>query len=95
MATLHLLGNTLVIAPLEQQRGVGGLVLLPGRHYTPDPQLWKVLQVGPGRKNKKGQLINCEIGPGDTILTAPNPEPLHEFTDGVRIVDANVALAVL
>jgi len=91
MSKLRLLGNKLVIAPVKVHTSTGG-ILLPGRHYTRDVQQWQVLQVGQGRLLKNGQRIH-DVCAGDLIVTDGVFECHHEFTDGVRIVDATVALA--
>ena len=94
MSALRLLGNTLVIAPIKAAALSSGIIL-PPTHRVDEPQQWRVLQVGSGRKNKKGQLIPREIVPGDVIVTPSVFESVHEFSDGVRIVDASVALGRL
>lgn len=92
MSNLHLLGNTLVIAPIKAPTTVSGIVL-PGRHYEHEPQQWRVLQVGAGRRTKKGNQVPIDdLVPGDVIITPTFFESHHEFTDGVRIVDASIAL---
>ncbi len=91
MALLKLIGPTLVIAPIKAQATMGGIILPPS-HRVDEPQQWRVLHVGPGRKNKRGVIVPLELVPGDVIVTASVFESHHEFTDGVRIVDAGVAL---
>ena len=92
MATLHLLGNTLAVTPLDHVQS--GAIILPEK-YREDHMLWKVLNVGSGRLTKKGVLIPIEVAVGDTVLTAPHPETLHDWPDGVRVIDARSVLAVL
>jgi co-chaperonin GroES (HSP10) len=91
MSALRLLGNTLVIAPIKAAALASGIIL-PPTHRVDEPQQWRVLQVGSGRKTKKGHGIPIELVPGDVIVTASVFESAHEFSDGVRIVDASVAL---
>ena len=87
---MRILGNNCLLEALPaQERTAGGIVLLP-ENITDKKQFWRVLAVGPGRRNKKGVLIAPEFAVGQVVIT-----PLHfshyEFDDATRnkIVDCD------
>ncbi|HEY8416706.1 MAG TPA: co-chaperone GroES [Limnochordales bacterium] len=64
---LQPLGDKVIVQPIEQEeRTVGGI-------YLPDtakerPQQGKVIAVGPGRINDKGQRIAMTVKAGDRVV---------------------------
>lgn len=83
---LRLLGPRLVVFPIPPPKVSTVLDLEHPTKYWDDRRSWSVLQVGPG--------VN-DIEPGDKVITHGNEEPLHEFSDRVRIIDAKAVIMVL
>jgi chaperonin GroES len=63
------LGNRVVVEPLEQEEMTAGGIVLP-ETAKEKPQKGKVLSVGPGERNDKGDRIEMDISEGDTVLFA-------------------------
>ena len=63
------LGNRVVVEPLEQEEITAGGIVLP-ETAKEKPQKGKVLSVGPGERNDKGDRIEMDISEGDTVLFA-------------------------
>lgn len=85
-------GNLVILRPEESQsRSAGGIVL--AERYRPATQIWRVLDVGPGRLTKRGQRVPIELTRGDRVFTAQIPNTRHAFSDGVIVVDASEILA--
>lgn len=74
----------MVVAPIPPESVTQGGIMLPQK-YQDDRRRWSVLQVGPDVK---------EIQPGDKVLTHGNEEPLFEWSDLVRVIDAKAVLMV-
>ena len=75
------LGNHLLVRRLPQVQI--GVIVLPSAfdddHNTGGPKIFRVLAVGPGRRNRKGVVIPIECAPGDRIIC-------HSYTAGVADV---------
>jgi len=56
---------------------------------------WRVLNVGPGRRTKKGVLIPMEVNPGDRVLTHSYTEGPTPLKDGTSIINSEQVIAVL
>lgn len=67
--TLKPLGNRIVIEPIEQEEVTKGGIVLP-ETAKEKPQKGKVLSVGPGERNDKGERIPMDVATGDTVLFA-------------------------
>ncbi len=63
------LGNRLVVEPIEQEEITAGGIVLP-ETAKEKPQKGKVLAVGPGERNEKGDHMALEVEEGDTVLFA-------------------------
>ena len=63
------LGSRVVVEPIEQEEITAGGIVLP---ETPKekPQRGKVLSVGQGDRNEKGDRIAMDVSSGDTVLFA-------------------------
>lgn len=93
---IRMMGNSVLVESLPQVQKSAGGVHLP-QQYRDDQTQWRVLAVGPGRKNKKGVLVAPEVKPGDRVLA-----PLyHDHVilsgpfKGQRIIDASAIIAVI
>lgn len=81
MAKLKLLGNRLVVAPYKPTQTDTGILFDMSRQD--DRKRWSVLQVGPKVQH---------IVPGDKVITHGNEEPLFEWSDAVRVINASDVL---
>jgi chaperonin GroES len=64
---LQPLGDRLIVDVLEEEEmTVGGIVLPDSAREK--PQRGKVLAVGPGSRNDKGELIPLDVATGDEII---------------------------
>lgn len=63
------LGARVVVEPIEQEDITAGGIVLP-ESAKEKPQKGKVLSVGPGDRNEKGDRIPMDIKVGDTVLYA-------------------------
>lgn len=71
MSNLNLrpLEDRVIIEPLEQEEVTAGGIFLP-ETAKEKPQQGKVLAVGPGKRDDKGNLIPLDVQVGDTVLFA-------------------------
>jgi chaperonin GroES len=67
--SLKPLGNRVVIEPIEEEEITAGGIVLP-ETAKEKPQKGKVLSVGPGDRNDKGDLVPLDVSKGDTVLFA-------------------------
>ncbi len=67
--SLKPLGNRVVVEPIEQEEVTAGGIVLP-ETAKEKPQKGKVLSVGPGERNEKGERIAMDVQEGDTVLFA-------------------------
>jgi len=63
------LGNRLVVEPIETEEITAGGIVLP-ETAKEKPQRGKVLAVGPGERNDKGDRVPLDVSVGDTVLYA-------------------------
>ncbi len=63
------LGNRVVVEPLEQEDITPGGIVLP-ETAKEKPQKGKVLSIGPGDRDEKGNRIAMDVSVGDTVLFA-------------------------
>jgi chaperonin GroES len=64
---LQPLGDRLIVEVLEEEETTISGIVLPDTAKE-KPQRGKVLAVGPGSRNDKGELIPIEVAPGDEIV---------------------------
>jgi len=86
MRNIKLLGNRLLVKPLEQVEKEGSIYYAP--QHRPEQQLHRVLAVGSGRKLKNGTVVAIPVQVGETILL--DQYSLQSRTDageGTWIVD--------
>ena len=67
--SLKPLGNRVVVEPIEQEEVTAGGIMLP-ETAKEKPQRGKVLSIGPGDRNDKGERIPLDVAEGDTVLFA-------------------------
>ena len=64
---LQPLGDRLIVEALEDEETTASGVVLPDTAKE-KPQRGRVLAVGPGSRNDKGELIPMEVAEGDEII---------------------------
>ena len=62
------LSNHLFIEPLEEERKSAGGIVLPDNAEKEKPIKGKVLAVGPGKRNDKGETQPMAVKVGDVVL---------------------------
>ncbi len=69
--TLNLkpMGGRVVVEPVEQEEVTAGGIVLP-ETAKEKPQKGKVLSIGPGDRDEKGNRIPMDVQVGDTVLFA-------------------------
>jgi len=67
--SLKPLGNRVVVEPLEQEEVTAGGIVLP-ETAKEKPQKGKILSVGPGDRNDKGERVPMDVAEGETVLFA-------------------------
>ncbi len=63
------LGGRVLVVPIEQEEVTAGGIVLP-ETAKEKPQQGKVLAVGPGDRNDKGERVAMDVKVGDVILFA-------------------------
>jgi chaperonin GroES len=63
------LGSRVVVEPIEQDEVTAGGIVLP-ETAKEKPQKGKVLSIGPGDRNEKGERIPMDVEKNDTVLFA-------------------------
>jgi chaperonin GroES len=63
------LGSRVVVEPIEQDEVTAGGIVLP-ETAKEKPQKGKVLSVGAGDRNDKGERVPMDVAKGDTVLFA-------------------------
>lgn len=67
MMNLQPISNHVIIQPLEDDKTTQSGIVLPD-NAKEKPQKGKVVAVGPGKKNEKGDLQQPQVKEGDTVL---------------------------
>lgn len=63
------LGDRVLIEPIEEKvQEIGGIIIPDSAKEK--PQESKVVAVGPGKRNDRGELISVEVKVGDIVLTS-------------------------
>ncbi len=62
------LSNHLFLEPLEEEKTTKSGIVLPETAEKEKPTRGKVLAVGPGKRNEKGELIPMSVKVGDMVL---------------------------
>ena len=64
---LQPLGDRLIVEPLEEEETTSSGIVLPDTAKE-KPQRGRVLAVGPGARNDKGEVVPMEVAVGDEII---------------------------
>ncbi len=62
------LANRVFIEPLEEEKITKSGIVLPDTAEREKPVRGKILAVGPGKMNEKGERIPVSVKVGDTVL---------------------------
>lgn len=66
--TLKPLSNHLFLEPLEEEKVTKSGIVLPDSAEREKPVKGKVLAVGPGKMNEKGERVPMSVKVGETVL---------------------------
>ncbi len=90
------LGDRVVIEPLDEQEMTASGIVLP-ETAKEKPQRGKVLAVGPGARDKDGNLVPLDVKVGDTVLFAKYAGTEFKLTSSQKllVMRENDLLAVL
>src|SRR6186713_3469406 len=64
---LQPLGDRLIVEPLEEEETTSSGIVLPDTAKE-KPQRGRVLAVGPGARNDKGEVVPMEVAEGDEVI---------------------------
>ena len=64
---LQPLGDRLIVEPLEEEETTSSGIVLPDTAKE-KPQRGRVLAIGPGARNDKGEIVPMEVAVGDEII---------------------------
>jgi chaperonin GroES len=62
------LGDYVLLEPIKQEEKTKSGILLPESAEKERPEQGKVIAVGPGRRDEKGNLIPVSVKPGQKVL---------------------------
>lgn len=62
------LSNHLFIEPVEEEKTTKSGIVLPDTAEREKPMRGKVLAIGPGKLNEKGERVPMSVNVGDTVL---------------------------
>jgi chaperonin GroES len=62
------LADYILIEPIKEEEKTKSGILLPETAEKEKPEQGKVIAVGPGRRNEKGEIIPVSVKPGQKVL---------------------------
>ena len=62
------LSNHLFIEPIEEEKTTKSGIVLPETMEKEKPIKGKIIAVGPGKRNEKGEIIQMSVKIGDVVL---------------------------
>lgn len=68
MTNFKPLSDHLFIEPLAQEKATKSGIVLPDNAEKEKPMMGKVIAVGSGKKNEKGEVIPMSVKVGDKVL---------------------------
>jgi len=90
------LGDKLLIEPLEEEKTTKSGIVLPDTAEKGKPIQGKVVAVGPGKLNDKGERIPMSVKVGDTVLFKKyGPDEMEIDGKKYLVGDENDILAIL
>lgn len=95
---LRLLGNRILATRIKRTAFPGSTIVLPQILHDDDntggPKEWRVLDVGPGRRNRDGDYLPVECRPGDRVICLSYTSGATDAGEGRFILDADTIIAV-
>jgi len=89
------LGDRVLVEAVEEQEVMKGGIYIPDTAKE-KPQQAKVVAVGPGKRNEKGEIIPVEVKVGDIVLTSKYGGTEIKLDDKeYKILNASDILAVV
>jgi chaperonin GroES len=93
--TIKSLGDRVLVAAVEEQEEQKGGIFIPDSAKE-KPLKAKVIAVGPGRRDEKGELIPVDVQPGDCVLTSKYGGTELKLDDKeYKILSASDILAII
>ncbi len=97
---MKLLGNHILVERVKRPTALtnGGILLPPillDDYNTGGPKEYRVLGVGPGRRNRKGVLNCVECSPGDRVICHSYTTGATTLDDGRMVITDDMIIAVL
>jgi len=90
------LSDHILIEPVKEEEKTKSGILLPDTAEKERPEQGKVVAVGPGRKDKSGNLIPLEVKVGDKVLfTKYGPNEIKVENKEYLIAKEEDILAIL
>ncbi len=97
---MKLLGNRAHVQRIKHLQAVsaGGIhmpdIVLDDNN-TGGPKEYRVLAVGPGRRNRKGDTVPVDFSPGDRVICHSYFKGAAELPDGTFVITDDMVIAVL
>ncbi len=89
------LGDRVLVEAMEEKEVVKGGIYIPDSAKE-KPQQAKVIAVGPGKRDDKGELIPAEVKVGDIVLTSKYGGTEIKLDDKeYKILNASDILAIV
>jgi chaperonin GroES len=94
--TIKPISNYILIEPVKEEEKTKAGILLPDTAEKEKPEQGKVIAVGPGKKDKKGNLIPLEVKKGDKVLfTKYGPNEIKVNNKELLIAREDDILAII
>ena len=90
------LSNRVFLEPIEEEKTTESGIVIPETVDKERPQKGKVLAVGPGRLNEKGELIPVSVKEGDMVLFKKyGPDEIEIDKKKFLVADEDDILAII
>ena len=96
MINLKPLSNHIFLEPLEEEKKTKSGIVIPDTVEKERPMKGKVLAIGPGRLNEKGEREQMSVKVGDTVLFKKyGPDEIEIDEKKYLVGDEDDVLAVI
>jgi len=68
MKNIKPLSNHVFIEPVEEEKATESGIIIPDTADKERPMKGKVLAIGPGKRNERGELVPMSVNVGDMVL---------------------------
>jgi len=90
------LSNHLFIEPIEEEKTTKSGIVLPENVDREKPIKGKIIDVGPGKRNEKGEIIPMSVKVGDVVLFKKyGPDEIEIEGKKYLVGDEDDVLAIL